>query len=100
VGPDLFGIAWAMGFLVAMIGIFALVDRLLTGACDALRDSPGSGLVTGMSAWHDGTVLPHPEPSSSPGGEPPTSPDPVLTEPVHGPGLLPWSGGRVLRFAN
>lgn len=73
-GPDMFGIVWATGFLAAVIGAFALVDRLLTGALDALRGSLGMGLVAGMAAWRDDAGRP-------------------------GPGLLPWRGGHGIRFA-
>jgi hypothetical protein len=108
-GPDLFGIVWAAGFLAAVIGAFALVDRLLTGAWDALRGSPGMGLVAGMAAWRDGVE--HPDLSSSPSSadaappspsaddDPPASPGLVPTEHVQGPGLLPWRSSRTIQFA-
>lgn len=99
-GPDLLGIAWATGFLVVVIVLFALVDRLLTGAWDALRGSPGMGLVAGISAWREDAVGPDTSASpSSPTGTPPESPDPVATERVEGQGLRPWRGGGVLRSA-
>ena len=99
-GPDLLGFAWAMGFLAVVLALFALVDRLLTGAWDALRGSPGMGLVAGMAAWRDDAA--HPDASaspSSPTGTPPESPAAVATERVDGPGLRPWRGRRVIRFA-
>ncbi len=99
-GPDLFGIMWATGFLAIVIGGFAVVDRLLTGAWEALRGSPGAGLVAGMAAWRDGVARPHASRSpSSPGGEPPAAPGPVATVRVPAPGLLPWRGGGAIRFA-
>ncbi len=94
-GPDLFGILWATGVLALVIGVFALVDRLVTGAWDALRGSPGIGLVVGMAAWRHAARQPGARRlSSSPGGAPPESPAPVATERVHAPRPLPWRGGR------
>lgn len=82
-GPDLIGIAGATAFLLAVVSVFALIDRLLCGAWEALNGSPACGLVTGIAAWADGH---EPErTASSPGGpaaEPPTAPDPVATERV------------------
>lgn len=99
-GPDLFGIVWATGFLAAVIGVFGLVDRLVTGVWDALCGSPGMGLVAGMAAWRDAAEADDPARSpSSADGTPPESPDPVATERVEGPGLRPWRGGRVVSFA-
>lgn len=94
-GPDLFGIAWATGFLLVVIGTFALADRLLCGAWDALRGSPGAGLVAGITAWGrgaDGRLVDRSP--TSPGATPPESPDPVATERLGAPGVHPWRDGR------
>lgn len=94
-GPDLFGIAWATGFLLVVIGAFALADRLLCGAWDALRGSPGAGLVTGIAAWGDGMrERARVGSPTSPGGAPPESPAPVATERLGAPGVHPWHDGR------
>ena len=50
-GPDLFGIVWATAFVVAVVLVFAAVDRAICGAWAALRESPGLGLVAGLAAW-------------------------------------------------
>ena len=50
-GPDLLGIAGASAFVIAVVSLFAVIDRILCGAWDALLGSPGPGLVAGMGAW-------------------------------------------------
>ncbi len=97
-GPDLFGIAWATALLLAVVLVFAALDRAVCGAWAALRESPGRGLVAGFAAW--GREGPGPdEPGGGASGPDdgdlsPDQPDGVVVEHVRGPGLLPWGGYR------
>jgi hypothetical protein len=64
-GPDLLGIVGATVFMLAVIGVFAVVDRIVCGAWDALLGSPGPGLVAGMTAWSRTVVRELPRSPSS-----------------------------------
>lgn len=100
-GPDLLGIAGATAFLMSVLAVFAVVDRILCGAWEALNGSPGRSLVAGVTAWareaapRRATSSPG---SASPGGsDPPQPADVVILERVRAPGLLPRRGES--RFA-
>ncbi|MHB8959119.1 MAG: hypothetical protein ACYDAN_05795 [Candidatus Limnocylindrales bacterium] len=93
-GPDLLGAAGATAFLLGVISLFALVDRVLCGAWEALTGSPGRGLVAGMAAWgRDFEARSGASPSTSPSSGSPCPPDPVPVERVRGPGLVPGLRG-------
>jgi len=56
-GPDLLGLIGATGFILVVLTVFGLVERILCGASDALRNSPGASLVAGMAAWGRGSQV-------------------------------------------
>jgi hypothetical protein len=99
VGPDLIGMAGAVGFLLVILSIYALIDRLVCGAWEALNGSPGWGLVRGMTVWAERPesglesrrVVSSP---ASPAGGPPQAAEPVATERVTHPRI-----GGPMRFA-
>jgi hypothetical protein len=89
-GPDLLGATGAIAFLLAILSLFAIIDRLLCGAWEALTGSPGRGLVAGIAAWGRDAEA-QGEGSASSGS--PCPPDPVAVERVRGPGLVPGLRG-------
>jgi hypothetical protein len=82
-GPDLPGVVGATAVLLGVICLFALIDRVLCGAWEALNGSPGWGLVAGMAAWdRDAGVRREQRTQSSPSDGSPRSREPVAPEPV------------------
>ncbi len=93
-GPDLLGATGAIAFLLAILSLFAIIDRLLCGAWEALTGSPGRGLVAGIAAWgRDAEAQGEGSTPTCASTGSPCPPDPVTVERVRGPGLVPGLRG-------